>query len=103
MAGGGTVGGNSPLRGPAEFENMDCFGGGGDAEEGGGCVEGHAVYARGHGAAAELVEFLGGGDAEDADDGAFVGRGGEEGACVVEGNAGEGRAVRFGHVDGFEF
>lgn len=36
---------------------MDCVGGGGDAEERGGCVEGHAVDAGGHGAAAELVEL----------------------------------------------
>lgn len=74
--------------GGAEFEDVDGFGGGGDAEEGGGGVEGHAVDARGHGAAAELVEFAGGGDGEDADDGAFVGGGGEEGAFVVEGDTG---------------
>jgi len=49
-----------------------------------------------------LVEFAGGGDGEDADDGAFVGGGGEERAGVVEGDAGEGGAVGFDDVDGFE-
>lgn len=74
-----------------------------DAEQGAGGVEGHAVDARGHAAAPELVELFGGGNAEDADDGAFVGGGGEEGAGVVEGDTGERGAVRFGYVDGLKF
>ena len=82
---------------------MDGVGGGGDAEEGGGRIEGHAEDAGGHGAPPELVEFAGGGEGEDADDGALVGGGGEEGAGVVDRDAGEGGAVRFDDVDGFEF
>lgn len=74
-----------------------------DAEEGACGVESHAADPRGHAAAAELVELFGGGDGEDADDGSFVGGGGEEGAGVVESDAGEGGAVGFGYVDGFEF
>lgn len=54
---------------------MDGVGGRGDAEEGGGGVEGHAVDAGGHGATAELVKFLDGGDGKDTDNGTFVGGG----------------------------
>lgn len=82
---------------------MDGFCGGGDAEEGRGGVEGHAVDGGGEGTAAELVEFVGFGDGEDADDGAFVGGGREEGAGVVEGDVREGGAVGGDNVDGFEF
>ncbi len=39
----GGVGGSGEVGVKAEFEDVDCFGGGGDAEEGGGGVEGHAV------------------------------------------------------------
>lgn len=74
-----------------------------DAEEGARGVEGHAVDARGHAAAAELVELLGRRDGEDTDDGALVGGRGKEGAGVVEGDAGKWGAVGFGDVDGFEF
>lgn len=81
---------------------MYCVACAADAKESAGSVEGHAVDPRGHAAAPELVELLGRGDGEDADDGAFVGGGGEEGAGVVEGDAGEGGAMRFGYVDGFE-
>ena len=100
---GGGGGWTSLPRGPAKLEDMNCVGGGGDAEEGGGSVEGHAVDARGHTAAAELIELLGRGDGEDADDSAFIRGGGEQGAGAIKGDAGEGRAVGFGHVDGFEF
>lgn len=89
--------------GSDKFEDVDSVGGGGNAEEGGGGVERHAVDSAGHRAAPELVEFARRGDREDADDGAFVGGGGEEGAGVVEGDAGEGRAVGFDDVDGFKF
>lgn len=82
---------------------MDGVACGADAEEGACGVEGHAVDTGGHAAAAELVEFFGGGDGEDADYGSFVGSGGEEGAGVVEGDAGEWGAVGFGYIDGFEF
>ena len=82
---------------------MDRVCSGGDAEEGGGSVEGHAEDTGGHGAPPELVEFAGRGDGEDADDGAFIGGGGEEGAGIVDSNAGEGRAMCFYYIDGFEF
>ena len=86
----------------AELEDVDRVGGGGDAEETGAGVERHAEDARRHGASPELVEFPSGRDREDADDGAFVGGCGEEGAGVVDGDAGEGRAVRFDDVYGLE-
>lgn len=82
---------------------MNCVGGGGDAEKRRGGVERHAVDAGGHGAAAELIEFAGRGDREDADDGSFVGGGSEEGASIIDGDAGERRAVRFDHVYGLKF
>lgn len=63
---------------------------GGNAEEGGGGVERHAVDAGRQGSTAELVKFAGRRDGEDTDDGAFVGCGGEEGAGVVDGDTGEG-------------
>lgn len=84
-----------------EFEDVDGVACGADAEEGACGVEGHAVDAGRHAAAAELVEFFGGGDGEDTDYGSFVGGGGEESAGVVEGDAGEGGAVGFSDVDGF--
>lgn len=86
-----------------KFEDMDGVACGADAEEGACGVEGHAVDAGGHAAAAELEEFLSRGDGEDADYGSFVGSGGEEGASVVKGDAGERGAVGFGYVDGFKF
>lgn len=67
---------------------MDGLGGGGDAEERGGGVEGHAEDAGGDGAAPELVEFVGFWDGEDADYGALFGSGGEEGPRVVDRYAG---------------
>ena len=82
---------------------MDGVGGGGNAEQGGGGVEGHAIYTAWHGAAPELVQLARVRDGEDADDGAFVGGGREEGAGVVDGDAGEGGAVRFYYVDCFFF
>ena len=81
---------------------MDCVCGGGDAEEGGGEVEGHAVDCGGVGAAAELVQLVAAGDGEDADDCPRLGGGGEARAVVVEGDAGEGGAVGFDDVDVFE-
>jgi len=99
VGGGGAAGGGRP----AELEDVDGFCSGGDAEEGGGGVERHAIDGGGKGASAELVEFVGFWDGEDADDSAFVGGGGEEGAGVVEGDVGEGGAVSGDNVDGFEF
>ncbi len=71
---------------------------GGDAEEGGDEVEVDRVYARLARAPAELVELLRAGDAPDADDGALVGRGGEERAGGVDGEEGDGRLVRLDDV-----
>lgn len=80
---------------------MDGVAGAADAEEGTRGVEGHAVYAAWHTAAAELVELFGAGHGEDADDGAFVRGRSEEGAGIVEGDTGEWGPVGFGNVDGF--
>lgn len=77
-------------RGPAELEDVNRVCSGGNAEEGGGGVERHAVDAGRQGSTAELVKFAGRRDREDTDDGAFVGCGGEEGAGVVDGDTGEG-------------
>ncbi|KFY98726.1 hypothetical protein V498_01285 [Pseudogymnoascus sp. VKM F-4517 (FW-2822)] len=93
-AGGGAGGG--------EAEDVDCVCGGGDAEEGGGEVERHAVDGGGVGAAPELVQLVAARDGEDADDGPCLGGGGEARAVVVERDAGEGRAVRFDDVDVLE-
>lgn len=89
--------------GRTEFEDVDRIACAADAKKGAGGVEGHAVDPRWHAAATELVEFFCGGYGEDANDGTFVGGGGEEGACVVEADAGERGAVSFGDIDGFEF
>ncbi|KFY36129.1 hypothetical protein V495_07949, partial [Pseudogymnoascus sp. VKM F-4514 (FW-929)] len=98
--GGRGAGGGRAATG--EAEDVDCVCGGGDAEEGGGEVEGHAVDCRRVRAAAELVQLVAAGHGEDADDGAGLGGGGEAGAVVVEGYAGEGGAVGFDDVNVFE-
>lgn len=73
-----------------ELEDVNRICGGGNAEEGGGGVERHAVDAGRYRATAELVEFACRRDGEDADYGSFVGCSGEEGASVVDGNTREG-------------
>lgn len=64
-------GGMGVLSWRGEFEDVHGLRGGGDAQQGRGRVEGHAVDPGGHAAAAELVEFLAVWDGEDADHGAF--------------------------------
>ena len=61
-------------------------------------VEVDRVYARLARAPAELVELLSPRDAPHADDGALVGRGGEERAGGVDGEEGDGRLVRLDDV-----
>lgn len=50
---------SSVWRRAAEFEYVDCFCSGRDAEQGGGRIEGHAVDVSGHTAASELIELVG--------------------------------------------
>lgn len=99
VVGGGRAAGRGR---PAELENVNGFCSRGDTEEGGGGVEGHAVYGGRKGASAELIKFVGFWDGEDADDGAFIGGGGEESAGIVEGDVGEGRTVSGDDVNGLE-
>lgn len=65
---------------------MHCLRGGGHAEEGRGSIERHAIDARGHGAAAELIKLACGRNGEDSDDGSFVGGCCEKGAGVIHGD-----------------
>ena len=95
-AGGGIV------RRGSEAEDVDGVRGGGDAEEGGAEVEGHAVYSGGIGASPELVELLTPRDREDADDGAGFAGGGQQSTVVVQAHAAEGCSVGFYHVDRLE-
>ena len=68
---------------------MYCFCCGGDAQQGGDEVKVHGIDARWVGPSSELIELLGVRNGEDADNGAFVGGGREEGAVGVEGHGGE--------------
>ena len=75
-----------PFGGPfgCQLEDVDGVAGGGDAEEGGCSVEGHAVDVGWHRASTELEQLLGRGETEYPDDGAFVGSCGQESTGRVQ-------------------
>lgn len=74
----------------------------GDAEEGAGHVERHAVDGARIGAAAKLIELLALGHGENSDDGARLACRGQQGAVVVEGDAGQRGAVGLDHIHNLE-
>lgn len=81
---------------------MDSVGGGRDAEEGRGDVEGHAIDGARYRSATKLIKLLTLRDRKDADDGALLGSRGEERAGRVEGDGRERRLVGFDDIDGFQ-
>lgn len=66
-------------------------------------IERHAEDSRWHGAPAELIKFMSGWYREDSDDGTFVRGSREDSASIIQSDAGQGRAVGFNDIDGFEF
>lgn len=96
------AGGSVLVRRRTETEDVDGVGGGGDAEQSGTEVEGHAIDCGRVCPSAELVELLAARHRENTDDGAGDAGGGQERAVAIKRHAAQGRSMGLDDILGLK-